>query len=128
MRGCVIHINQRGNDMNTKLGMLKQAALSVCLAGGLSVMPIAQADSYGVTYNSGYSYYDPYAYNPPRCYYDYYGYYRCYPYYSYPEYYDYGPYCSPGITFSYYGGFGHRWRSDRDDWRWHDRTSSRWHH
>jgi hypothetical protein len=114
--------------MNTKLGILKQAALAVCFAGGLSVMPLAHADSYGVTYNSG-SYYYPSRYDT-RCYYDYYGYYRCDPYYTYPEYYDYGPYpyYSPGITFSYYGGFGHRWRSDRDDWRSHDRTSSRWHH
>jgi hypothetical protein len=110
--------------MNTKLGLLKQAALAVCLAvGGLGVMPLAHADSFGISYSNA-PYYAP---APRRCWYDYYGYYHCRPYYNYGYYngpYYGGPYYGgyyPGVSFSYFGGF-----RDRDDFRFRDRDDWRW--
>jgi hypothetical protein len=105
--------------MNTKLGMLKQAALAVCCAASVGAMPVAHADGFALSVGTGPAYYGGY-YNPyRRCFYDYYGYYRCRPYYAGPAYYG-GPYYSPGVSIGYYGGGNYRWR-DRDDWRWRDR-------
>jgi hypothetical protein len=112
--------------MNTKLGMLKQAALAFCCVASVAAMPVAQADGFGVTVGTG-PYYSGYYAPPRRCFIDYYGYRRCTAYYPAPAYYDgyYAPgYYSPGVTFGYYGS---RHWGDRDDWRWRDRDDHRWH-
>ena len=113
--------------MNTKLGMLKLAALAALCAVGVGAMPFAHADSFSIGYHSGWhghsrfgvsvgvgpvfygggGYYAPAYNNYPSCYYDYYGNYSCRPaypvYYGGPGYYG-GPVVAYGV--SYYGGGG----------------------
>jgi len=113
--------------MISKLGLLKQAAFVVCCAASVGAMPLAHADSFGISVGTGPGYYNGgynngAYYNRPvnyrqRCVRDYYGavhcrtvrpvaYYNGPAYYSGPAYYNgYGSYGGYN-GYNGYGGYG----------------------
>ena len=130
--------------MNTRLGMLKLAAVALCCAAGVGATQFAHAQRFGVGYSgwhhhSGYNvsiglgggyyggYYAPryyvprpyyYSYAPAPCYAPYYyNGYACVPaYYAAPAYYDNG-YYGPSVSIGYsnYGYGGYGgYRHGRD--------------
>jgi len=131
----------------TMISMFKQAALAVCFVASVGAIPLAHADSFGVSVGTGpsYGYYNRPVYAPQRCFRNYYGAVVCrrarpavYPanyyggasYYSAPAYYNNGYYngyngynYGSGISLNYSSGWNHRDndRRDRDD-------DNRWQH
>jgi hypothetical protein len=136
--------------MISKIGLLKQAAFVVCCAASVGAVPLAHADSFGVSVASGPGYYNGGYYNrpiytPQRCFRDYYGQVRCrrvypanyyngpaYSYYNGPAYYNgyggyYGSNYGTGISLNYSSGWNHRGGDRRNNWRDRD-DGNRWQH